>query len=158
MSGCFYSQSLSRCRFCPRRTLPSRRTLPAEDTAAGEPLSDDDSIRLWDFYFLIPSTNGEGSAIFQGASRSRRCRLHFYEIKISLRSLPIGGRGLLDLTEIYQSSPSKPCAFDFRRPTFAYPRANHTPAAPALRTWILVLFTNSCCCRCVRSTSEAVDC
>ena len=91
---------------------------------------------------VIPSTSGEGSAIFQGASRSRRCRLQFCEIKISLRLLHIEGRGLLDLVEICLFSPSKRCAFDFRHPTFAHPRANHTPGAPALRTWILATFGN----------------
>ena len=55
-------------------------------------------------------------------------------LQISLRFLHIEGRGLLDLLEIYQFSPSKRCTFDFRHPTFAYTRANHTPGAPALRT------------------------
>ena len=54
----------------------------------------------------------------------------------------IEGRGLLDLVEICLFSPSKRCAFDFRHPTFAYPRANHTPGAPALRTCIFATFGN----------------
>ena len=98
---------------------------------------------------FIPSTSGEGSAIFQGASRSRRCRLHFCEIKISLCLLDFEGCGSLDLSEIYQFSPSKRCAFDFRHPTFAYPRANHTPGAPALRIGILRKIEYSASFRCV---------
>ena len=106
---------------------------------------------------VFPSTSGEGSAICQGASRSRQCRLQFSEIKISLRLLHIEGRGLLDLLEIYQFSPSKRCTFDFRHPTFAYTRANHTPGAPALRTCTCVLFGHSRCFRYVCSTSKATD-
>ena len=80
---------------------------------------------------LFPSTNGEGSAIFKGASRSRRCRLQFCEIKISLRLLHIEGRGLLDLVEIYPFSPSKRCAFDFRHPTYAdHARIPHQERPP----------------------------
>ena len=52
----------------------------------------------------------------------------------SLCSLPFEGCGSLDLPEIYQFSPSKRCAFDFRHPTLAYPPPNHTAGAPALRT------------------------
>ena len=76
----------------------------------------------------------EGSAIFQGASRSRRRRLHFSEIKISLCLLHFEGRGSLDLAEIYPFSLWTRCAFDFRHPTLAYPPPNHTAGAPALRT------------------------
>ena len=104
---------------------------------------------------LIPSTSGEGSAIFQGASRSRRRRLQNREIKISLCLLDFEGFGSLDLAEIYQFSPSKRCAFDFRHPTFAYPRARHTPGAPALRTCILATFGNCCGFRCICSTSTS---
>ena len=46
-----------------------------------------------------------------------------------MRLLHIEGRGLLDLVEICLFSPSNRCAFDFRHPPFAYPRARHTPGA-----------------------------
>ena len=70
--------------------------------------------------------------------------VQFCEIKISLCLLDFEGCGSLDLSEIYQFSPSKRCAFDFRHPTFAYPRARHTPGAPALRTWNLGLLDILC--------------
>ena len=75
----------------------------------------------------------------------------------SLCLLHFEGRGSLDLAEIYQFSLSKRCAFDFRHPTFAYARANHTPGAPALRTWNLVLFGDSRCFRYVCSTLKRAD-
>ena len=104
-----------------------------------------DLVLVWFF----PSTSGEGSLIFQGASRSRRRRLQNREIKISLCLLHFEGCGSLDLAEIYPFIPWKRCAFDFRHPTFAYPRANHTPGAPALRIGNLGLFEYSVCFRCV---------
>ena len=85
------------------------------------------------------------------ASHARSARLahmdlgYFWKLwwfSLHLLHIHIGGRGLLDLVEICLFSPSKRCAFDFRHPTFAHPRANHTPGAPALRTWILATFGN----------------
>ena len=89
---------------------------------------------------VFPSTNGEGSLIFRGAYRSRRSRLPLREIKISLCLLNFEGCGMLDLGEIYQFGPWKRFAFDFRQHTFAHPRWNHTPGAPALRTCVFALF------------------
>ena len=89
---------------------------------------------------VFSSTNGEGSLIFKGAYRSRRSRLPLREIKISLCLLNFEGCGTLDLGEIYQFGPWKRFAFDFRQHTFAHPRWNHTPGAPALRTCVFALF------------------
>ena len=58
----------------------------------------------------------------------------------SLCLLNFEGRGTLDLGEIYQFGPWKRFAFDFRQHTFAHPRWNHTPGAPALRTCVFALF------------------
>ena len=89
---------------------------------------------------VFPSTSGEGSLIFKGAYRSRHSRLQNREIKISLCLLNFEGCGTLDLGEIYQFGPWKRFAFDFRQHTFAHPRWNHTPGAPALRTCVFALF------------------
>ncbi len=102
------------------------------------------------------------------ASQTRSARLahmhlsHLWKLwwfSLHLLHIHIEGRGLLDLVEICLFSPSNRCAFDFRHPTFPYPRARHTPGAPALRTCILATFGN--CggfrCFCSTSTSKAAD-
>ena len=50
---------------------------------------------------VFPSTNGEGSLIFEDAYRSRDSRLPLPEIKISLSFLPFEASRWVDLVEIY---------------------------------------------------------
>ena len=63
---------------------------------------------------IVLSTNGEGSRIFQGASRLWHRCLQNGEINILLLLFDFEGGGSLHLNGIYQFSTSKRCVVDFR--------------------------------------------
>ena len=95
-------------------------------------------------FLFFPSTNGEGSLIFNGAYRSPDSRLPLPEIKISWSFLRFEGYRWVDLLEIYPFDPSNSLAFDFRQSTFAHSRSKNTAGAPALGTWNWATLENLC--------------